>query len=480
MAALRQHHNKWKAKVRVPKGLVGKLGREFIYRTLESRDRRAALVEAAAWEAALRAKWAAAQGHDSPALASVRQVYERVRKEALEGAFEADLGPRSDDPILTGIDLELERLAAANEGREPGPAVRARVAALNDAAKERKGVPVKPRNEFEPTAKELAGDYLKWWKRQGGLKGGANTEQQKKATLNLFGDYWDGKPLRSVTQPAAVHFFDALQTLSPSWARSPALRELPWRDLLGRAGQHPVGLSDATMNRHAATLQAFWQWAEHRGYAEGRNPFTGRRRRLRQGVNVKGYQPWAADELARLLDPPPRRADLKEVILVGMFTGMRLDEIASMKGSQIREDDGVTFIQVEDAKTPAGNRQVPIHAAIGWLKGRAEEAKKGRIWQTFNPEGPGKKAGADAGREFSRFKQSRGFTSREKAFHSFRKNVTRIMERAGVPENEWAQVFGHEKGFTYGRYNPDGITIQRKAEIIGLIAYPGVPLPEVG
>ena len=51
------------------------------------------------------------------------------------------------------------------------------------------------------------------------------------------------------------------------------------------------------------------------------------------------------------------------------------------------------------------------------------------------------------------------------------------MERAGVPENEWAQVFGHERGFTYRVYNPDGIQLSRKAEIIALIAYPGVTIP---
>jgi hypothetical protein len=51
------------------------------------------------------------------------------------------------------------------------------------------------------------------------------------------------------------------------------------------------------------------------------------------------------------------------------------------------------------------------------------------------------------------------------------------MERDRVPENEWAQVFGHEKGFTYGRYNPDGITLEQKAAIIARISYPGVTLP---
>jgi hypothetical protein len=51
------------------------------------------------------------------------------------------------------------------------------------------------------------------------------------------------------------------------------------------------------------------------------------------------------------------------------------------------------------------------------------------------------------------------------------------MERARVAENEWAQVFGHERNFTYRVYNPDGIALAQKAEIIEHIRYPGVALP---
>ena len=55
MAALRQRHNKFEAKVRVPKALRASLGnREYIYRTLNSTNRRAAKLEAAEWETGLK------------------------------------------------------------------------------------------------------------------------------------------------------------------------------------------------------------------------------------------------------------------------------------------------------------------------------------------------------------------------------------------------------------------------------------------
>ena len=480
MAALKQRHNKWEARVRVPKPLTNHYGgKQHLYRTLQSPSRRAAMVEAQDWENTLRAEWAAQLGHDSEALQSLRQrrreQYEQLHAKAVAGEFQVHA--EGEDPALLGIEFELEKIAERVGERELSPTEANYVAALQDAARERQGLPVKPRRELEPTFSELAKDYVKWWKAQHGLKP-SNTEQQKRATFHLFSGFWGDKPLRQVRREDAARFFDALRLLEPTWARSAKARELPWAELQRQYGGRDKGLSDATMNRHSQALQQLWNWAEERAHCEGRNPFSGFRKRLRPGVNVKGYVPWETEELNKLFTPLPKRGDLVEVMLVGMFTGMRLNEIASLTGTQVKEAGGVAFIQVVDAKTPAGNRQVPLHCGLGWLKDRARKAGEGRIWPTFNPEGPGKKAGADAGKEFSRLKLARGFSDRRKAFHSFRKNVTRIMERERVPENEWAQVFGHEKGFTYGRYNPDGITLAQKAAIIARIAYPGVNLPE--
>lgn len=477
MVALRARGNTFEAKVRVPKQLVARVGKEWLYLHISAGDRRAAQHEAEIWEAGLRAEWAVHLNRDTPAIAAFREVYRQTFEQATGGDLLVHGGPE-DDPALLGVQFELEEIADEIGNRPLAPLEKARVVALQDASRALQNLSVPRRTELEPIFSELAGEYLRWWKAQHGLKQ-TNTEQQKRATFDLFSGFWGERPIRHVRKADAARFFDALRLMDPSWARSARAKELTWEQLQRKFGGREKGLSDATLNRHAATLKALWTWAEERDHCEGHNPFSGFRKRLREGVNVQGYRAWETDELNRLFCPPPRRADLTEVMLVGLFTGMRLDEIASLRGEQLREEEGIRFIQVVDAKTPAGNRQVPLHSALGWLWSRAERAGSGRIWPTFNPEGPGKKAGADAGREFSRFKQSRGFSDRQKAFHSFRKNVTRIMERARVPENEWAQVFGHEKGFTYGRYNADGITLSQKAAIIGLISYPELKLPKV-
>lgn len=340
------------------------------------------------------------------------------------------------------------------------------------------GEPITPPTDV--SFSDLADQFMKQWLAGRSGQKSTNTSQQKRSTFRLFSGFFDDKPIRLVRHEDAAIFYDTVRLLDPNWARSPEGRQLPWPKLIERYGDQKSGLADGTMNRHLQVLQELWLWSKKRGRCGGENPFEGFRKKLRAGVNVKPYVAWEDHELRKLLDPPPRRQDLLEVILVGMFTGMRMDEVASLTWGHVREsnDDGlVTYFQVEDAKTPAGNRKIPVHRDLGWLLSRDRGAPGERLWPKFNDEGPGKKPGADASREFSTFKLLKGFVDETKTFHSFRKNVTRMMERAGVSENDWAQIFGHERGFTYKVYNPDGIAMRRRAEIIALIGYPTIDVP---
>lgn len=477
MASLRARHNRFEAKVRIPAAQQANYeGRKFLYRTLKATSRKVAQVEANAWEAALRVDWA---GYPSSSAGDARDILRRVYADTLQAATAGrfQVHRPGEDPVDAGIDYELEKLAEAGDPDElePSGEVAAKLAALNDARVAILGRKPAVRPEFEPSFTQLANDYMKLWKTQSGLKD-SNTEQQKRATFSLFAGYWQDRAIRGIGRPDAARFMDALRHLDGTWARSPSARAMSWDDLQRTYGGRDKGLSDATRNRHAATLQALWEWASERGYAEGRNPFTGHRARLRAGVNVKGYRPWEPEELTRLFTPGPKRSDLREVMLVALYSGMRLDEIAGLTWDNLREVEGIRVIDIRDAKTPAGERLVPIHPAIAELFTTDGGKPTDRIWPGFNPEGPGKKAGADAGREFTRFKQALGFTDRAKAFHSFRKNAVAQWEAASIPETEVAQIVGHEKkGITFGVYGR-GVSIKRKAEIVAMLSYPGLPL----
>lgn len=478
MASIRQHRLRWKATVRIPKALEeANGGRKYRYRNLTTTDRRAAQIEADAWELSLRLEWAEALGREAPSRTTLREMYGTLLGQATDGEFLL-YGRAEDDAVEAGIDHEIERMAERIGQREPTATEATTLAALQDALRIRNGQKVPRRRELEATFRDLADDYMAAWRADASLKE-SNTEQQKIATFDLFASYWGEKPLRDVRKANAAGFVDALRRLNPLWGRSPLAKKskLVWDELQRTFGNHTPGLSDATVNRHMATLSSFWKWGQERDHCEGNNPFTGFHKKLKQGRNVQGYLAWDNDELQRLFDPPPKRSDLTEIMLVAMYTGMRLDEIASLTFGQLKTSSGVAFIQVEDAKTPAGTRKVPLHSKLGWLAARQEKAEAGaRVWPGFNAEGPGKKPGADAGKEFSRLKLARGFTERTKVFHSFRKNVVGQLEALSVPQSEVAQLVGHEKGFTFGKYGA-GVSLKRLAEIVALIEYPEAVLP---
>lgn len=470
--------------MRVPKPLRDAYGgKELVYRTLAATDRKAAKAEAGAWEAGLRADWELRLNGTSHTAAELRATYENLKALAEAGRYGEVVGPDGEDAVAVGIDLELDRMAEEIGGRELAPREAAKVWALNDVGRERRGLRVQPRRELELTFRELADEHLRLWRIAPGRKE-TNTEQQKAATFDLFARYWGDKPIRGVGRPDASAFVDALRQLDPNWARtgSKAKRAqlLSWPALMREYGGRESGLSDATVNRHMATLAALWSWAEERGHCEGRNPFQGHRRKLTNGRNKQGYVAWSEDELRQLFNPEPKRADLTEVMLVALYTGMRLNEIAALTCDRIKEEDGVPFIDVDDAKTPAGIRKVPIHPRLGWLIARAKSGEGAtRVWPRFVSEGPGGKPGGDAGKLFTTHKQRLGFTDRSKVFHSFRKNVVGQLERARVPQNEVAQLVGHEKqGLTFGVYGQQ-MSLERLAEIVALIEYPSAGLPEV-
>lgn len=473
MASIRQHRQRWKATVRIPKALEGAHGgRKYLYRNLTTTDRRAAQIEADAWEVSLRVQWAAAQGREAPSRLALREMYGAIFGQATNGEFLV-YGRPEDDEVEAGIDHEIERLAESIGQREPSATESTTLAALQDALRVHNGQRVPRRRELEATFRDLVENYMTAWRADASLKE-SNTEQQKIATFDLFASYWGEKPLRDVRKADAAGFVDALRRLNPLWGRSPLAKKsnLVWEELQKAFGNHAPGLSDATVNRHMATLSSFWKWGQERDHCEGNNPFAGFHKKLKQGRNVQGYLAWEGDELKRLFNPPPKRADLAEVMLVAMYTGMRLDEIASLKFGQLNTASGIPYVQVEDAKTPAGTRKVPLHHKLGWLAKRRDGADAaGRVWPGFNEEGPGKKPGADAGKEFSRLKLARGFTERTKVFHSFRKNVVGQLEALSVPQSEVAQLVGHEKGFTFGKYGA-GVSLQRLAAVVALIDYP--------
>lgn len=75
MATLILRHNRYSAKVRIPKEMQPLYdGKEFLQKTLGTSDRRLARVEAGAWEATLRLEWSGLANTADPTTGSLRAI----------------------------------------------------------------------------------------------------------------------------------------------------------------------------------------------------------------------------------------------------------------------------------------------------------------------------------------------------------------------------------------------------------------------
>lgn len=158
---------------------------------------------------------------------------------------------------------------------------------------------------------------------------------------------------------------------------------------------------------------------------------------------------------------------LADLIVLGAYTGARIEELCSLKGDDVNPE---SFI-VREAKTNAGVREVPIHSALVPLMARLKASTKdGYLLSglTFNKYGDRSNA---IGKRFGRLKESAGFDG-TLVFHSLRKTLITLLEQAGIPENFCCDIVGHEKGtIGYGHYS-GGASLANKRDAIENVSYP--------
>lgn len=115
---------------------------------------------------------------------------------------------------------------------------------------------------------------------------------------------------------------------------------------------------------------------------------------------------------------------LAELILLGMYTGCRINELCSLK----IEDIGPDYFQIQTGKTEGSTRRLPIHSDIKQLVERlVQNSSDGYLLSVLscsNSDGNRSKA---ISKKFGHHKRAMGF-GEVHTFHSFRATlITRMM-----------------------------------------------------
>lgn len=162
--------------------------------------------------------------------------------------------------------------------------------------------------------------------------------------------------------------------------------------------------------------------------------------------NFKGkntYMPFSEDDLKKIFNPRNYCSYCKNgkdapkffVPLISLFSAARLNEICQIRVEDIKEEDGITYIQTEDKhtlqslKNIQSKRRIPIHPKLkemGFITYIKKMKEKGEEWlfptllKQYNPK---HKLGKNVSRSFSSYLKKLEIKEKTLVFHSFRHTV---------------------------------------------------------
>ena len=232
--------------------------------------------------------------------------------------------------------------------------------------------------------------------------------------------------------------------------------------------------SQSSVSKTKTFLSKYWKYLQQRDYVDrDLKPFTD----IELPKTLKPRQSREAytdDEVGLILDHLQLKQDdaLTAITTLAMYTGARISELAGLRVESVITIDGITCLKIDDAKTKAGNRAVPVHPEIEVLiKTLITDSTDGYLVSGVNSKG-GKDRRADVlGKRYGRLVRNDCQLPPTKVFHCFRNTVATKLESAGVPENIAADIVGYDKAtMTYGLYS-GGTSTQQKFDAVKSIKY---------
>jgi len=305
---------------------------------------------------------------------------------------------------------------------------------------------------------------------------------QIQAFLNILIEYCGAdRQLATITKQDAQEIKKVVRALPQNRHVKPELKSLSLCEVIQVAG-HPK-ISITTVNNHISNFIRFFKWAKNNDYTP-HALFEGMKMAKAKAseTNRKPFSPAQTQLMYRELTENTsglvRKDSHRWGALLGMFTGARLNEICQLLVSDIQQDQGIHFLNIDDegderkrVKTRASKRKVPIHPELihlGFLDFVESRAQHDRLFFDFEYNRNG-----GYGRSLSRwfnentFLPKLGIKSRELVFHSFRHTMVTRLSQAGEAEPLVKCIVGHERsGVTQEVYFREGYTlVQLKAAI---------------
>ncbi|WP_426943940.1 tyrosine-type recombinase/integrase [Pseudomonas oryzihabitans] len=237
--------------------------------------------------------------------------------------------------------------------------------------------------------------------------------------------------------------------------------------------------SAKTRRQYLWSGKKFWTWAVRydqdfrKRYASLPCPFEGHELPRNKAAQGESYNAFSKAEIERLHRAAIDKGDqaLADLIQVAAFTGCRLEEMGRLKTEHtIYEGKVPVAFEVQQAKTKAGVRTVPIHSNLVPLYEK--------LVRDAGPDGylfaGGKNKYGNRldmlSKRFGRLKTAEGFDD-SYVFHSVRKTTATELHQAGADALTIPAILGHEFGHISFDIYSKGPSLQQKAQAISLLKF---------
>ncbi|WP_054178973.1 site-specific integrase [Trabulsiella odontotermitis] len=204
-----------------------------------------------------------------------------------------------------------------------------------------------------------------------------------------------------------------------------------------------------TIQNYISALAQIWDLARNRYHdAPQDNPWRGHALEAKSSkVSYEVFEPGELAKVYALLDD-----EMKAVTAIGAYSGMRINEICTLRESSIKTIEGILCFEITEGKTKSAARIVPIHSKlIPLVKSLLKTTHSGFLFYhaSITDRADGKRSTWHT-QQFTRAKRKAlGEPAAErKVFHSLRHAFVQQLDRAQVPEDRIALLVGHERGNT--------------------------------
>ena len=284
----------------------------------------------------------------------------------------------------------------------------------------------------------------------------AENESIYKVFLELMGD----RRIKTISHQDLIACRDKLVKLPANRGKDPKLRDKTIDEILVIKKCTPMSLS--TVNKYLVRISTLFKWAtKHQyipsNYAEGMALPT----KKRASEDREEYSASDIEMIKINLVLDPEKPERYWVPMIGMYSGMRLDEICQLYVADVVEIDKVLCFSVNEGddkkiKTQSSKRIIPVHPRLidhGFVKylDSLKASGKTRLWENLSKGRDG--YSHDLGKWYQRFNRNKITSNPKRVFHSFRHTLANSLKQKGVQEVVIAEILGHAvDSMTMSRY----------------------------